>query len=110
MRYLLILMVTLLPFATSGCSSALKKQLTPPVTMYNWDACLLDTQNPTEIYCTEVVKTGRGGRVLKLNSQSSWVVLSTKDFQSVLEFFKIYCSEKPAYCLDVHRKLKEHKK
>ena len=99
-------LVILLAFMLTSCTALTKKQFTPPVTIYNWKACLLDTKNPDEVYC-KPVQGLTAGQVVKLNSQSTWVVVSMQDFGELITFFRQYCSENIGACKDVARKLRK---
>ena len=98
--------VILLAFVLTSCSALTKRQFTPPVSIYNWRACLLDTKNPTEVYC-KGVRSRVGGKVIKIDSQPSWVVLSMDDFGEIIAFFRQYCAENISACKDVYRKIKK---
>ena len=105
MRNILILLVFVI---TTGCAKLAEKQFTPPVTIYNWKACLLDTQNPQEVFCKPVQGT-LAGNVVKLKSRATWVVVSMDDFRELITFFRQYCSENLSACKDFSRGAKKWK-
>lgn len=101
-------LVILLAFCTVGCTNLAKRQFTPPIKIYSWDACVLDTTNPDDMYCQNVNHSHRN-KVRKLTDEKVWVLLTLQDFTEVVTFFRQYCKENVAACVDVARKLKRNK-
>ena len=99
-------LVILLALCTVGCTGLTKRQFTPPVKIYSWDACILDTQYPKDMYCQNVNSSAQK-KIRKLTDEKVWVVLSLKDFTEVVTFFRQYCAENIAACKDVAREIRK---